>query len=216
MNRRRIDLIISRDPQMAAVPKAEYFDRHKDKALLIIDMDHSESWKPEIVSCEPKRQDVATSLKKMIAIARREDMKIVFVVFNSSLFEAGQKQFKCDKKCSGCIGCGKNKLAEFLEHCTAEPIFIKNDSDAFTNMELTLFLRSLEVRELLLCGCYTNDCVKATAKGAVKEGFNITLLDGAIYPPFKDVIVREEWLDEVRHCADLAGSSVRIITDFLV
>ncbi len=214
--RKRIDLIISRDPQMAAIPKAEYFDRHKDKALLIIDMDYSEGWSPDKIIDQPKRQSVATSLKKTIAMARRKNIKIVFVIYNSSLFEAGQKQFKCDKKCSGCICCKRNKLAEFLEHRAAEPIFIKNNSDAFTNTELTLFLRSLEIRELLLCGCYTNDCVMETAKGAVKEGFNITLLNDAIYPPFYDAIAKEYWLDQMCRYADLAGSSARIINDFLV
>lgn len=89
------------------------------------------------------------------------------------------------------------RLAPFLEHRHREPFeatFIKNNNDAFTNLKLTPYLRSIGVDEVVLAGCLTFACVLQTASGALRAGFDVTLLSNCVFEPFSDELSRQSWI----------------------
>ncbi|HEY4475607.1 MAG TPA: isochorismatase family cysteine hydrolase [Candidatus Paceibacterota bacterium] len=149
------------------------------KALLVIDVDHGDGWKPEQIQNEPSRQLVAKNIKTELARWRANNGLIVFVMFGAN-----------------------TALAEFLEHRhdnVNEPAFVKTEIDAFTNEKLAEYLQGQGVTEVVLAGCQTFCCVKATAFGAVNAGFSVTLLRDLVFHPFdKQYDAEERWLDYIK------------------
>jgi nicotinamidase-related amidase len=55
----------------------------------------------------------------------------------------------------------------------------KSEPDAFHGTELEAELRRLVVREVIVCGFATQDCVDTTVRSAFGRGFEVTLVRGA-------------------------------------
>lgn len=67
---------------------------------------------------------------------------------------------------------------------------------AFTNPELKKYLDEKKIEELYLVGLDGQFCVNETAKGAVKEKYNVNLINNAVL--FKNENKREEVFDKLR------------------
>lgn len=52
----------------------------------------------------------------------------------------------------------------------------KDKTDAFTSGELISYLNSRNISEVELIGVDGNSCIKASAKGAMKNGFNVSVI----------------------------------------
>ena len=63
-----------------------------------------------------------------------------------------------------------------LEH---EKIIIKHYPNSFRDTELLDYLKTDNIRELVICGMMTHMCVDATVRAAKDFGFNITLISDA-------------------------------------
>jgi len=55
----------------------------------------------------------------------------------------------------------------------------KSEPDGFHGTELESELRKRDVRELIVCGFATQDCVDTTVRSAFGRGFKVTLVRGA-------------------------------------
>jgi nicotinamidase-related amidase len=52
----------------------------------------------------------------------------------------------------------------------------KQRGDAFTNTELPVLLARLKIHKVLLAGVFANGCVRATARGAIRRGYQTVIL----------------------------------------
>ena len=52
----------------------------------------------------------------------------------------------------------------------------KQHGDAFTNPDLPALLAKLKIRKVLLTGVFANGCVRATARGAIRRGYQTVIL----------------------------------------
>jgi nicotinamidase-related amidase len=52
----------------------------------------------------------------------------------------------------------------------------KHHGDALTNPDLPVLLTRLKVRKVLLAGVFANGCVRATARGAIRRGYQTVIL----------------------------------------
>lgn len=167
---------------------------HK-RTLLVIDVDYADGWSR---SLDDKEQRVADSLVECLRNIRQARGNIVFVMFKPNR-NASVYQLRGSSICLGCTHT-ENKLAAFLEHShngRFEPVFVKNQCNAFTNPHLGEYLCKLGVRELVLAGCYRDACVLQTARGAVCAGFDVTLLEDCVSPPFPSSEEKQRWLEDV-------------------
>lgn len=168
------------------------------QALLVVDIDYSCGWDQYGIQNDPDKQKIAEELKKLLRNWREKKGIIAFVTFPGDVdgqeFQLEKTQLKVGsllstaKKCLVCDR-GSGRLAEFLEHrhgTEFEAAFVKKTCDAFTNNALAAYFRSKNVKEILLAGCSTGACVMDTAIGAVQAGFNVTLIEKCVYPPFGD------------------------------
>lgn len=60
-----------------------------------------------------------------------------------------------------------------------EKVIIKHFPNSFRETELLDYLKSLEIRDLVICGMMTHMCVDATVRAAKDFGFNCTLIGDA-------------------------------------
>lgn len=175
------------------------------QALLVVDIDHFYDWTPEIIEQRPEMQKTAENIKNLLKEAREKKVVISFATWPCGI--TGQ-EFQLEMTPSQtCIICDRSeyRLALFLEHRHKEQFeaaFIKNESDAFSNRALAPYFHSKNVTEIMLAGCLTNVCVLKTAQGAIKAGFNVTLIEECSHPQFLSELKKKEWLMGVTNLAD--------------
>ena len=166
----------------------------KKKTLLVIDVDYRDHWRVEDMNNDLDRRRAADSIVKKVSWARENNLPIIFIMLE-------REQMTQVSKGSRCIGCDReNKLPDFLEHKHApffEPVFVKTLNNAFSNPNLAKYLNKIGAMELLLVGYNTFACVADTAKGAIRAGFDVNLLEDAVYPSFKYEKDKTDWLELV-------------------
>lgn len=183
------------------------------EALLVVDVDHYNGWAPDVVEKNPDRITVKSAIVRVLQDWRAHNGIILHVIstnsatgFSGQEAQIGIEQIaketlqgesqKQEQKCLVCHAGEKYRLAEFVGHrCDIEPAFVKQGSDAFSNVKILEYLNSKGVNPLFLTGCFTNDCILATAAGALKAGFKVILLADALFPMFRDRNREKEWLD---------------------
>ncbi len=60
------------------------------------------------------------------------------------------------------------------------PYFPKAKADAFSNPDLDTYLKKHAVSNIYLCGVYSEGCIRATALGAKKRGYQVSLVVDAV------------------------------------
>jgi nicotinamidase-related amidase len=60
------------------------------------------------------------------------------------------------------------------------PYFPKSKSDAFSNPDLDAYLKKHRVTSIYMCGVYSEGCIRATAVGARKKGYQVSLIVDAV------------------------------------
>ncbi len=62
----------------------------------------------------------------------------------------------------------------------SEALFIKDMPDAFTNLELDQHLQARQINHIIMTGVFADQCVRATAIGALNRGYKVTVLKEAV------------------------------------
>jgi nicotinamidase-related amidase len=60
------------------------------------------------------------------------------------------------------------------------PVFTKEKADAFSNPELVSYLGAQETTHLVIAGVFAEGCVRATATGAVRRGYHVTVVSDGV------------------------------------
>jgi len=202
------------------------------KALLVVDIDHANGWNPEEVRDDQHKKKLSLALKKQLSDTRASKGIVAFVILppRERSTTGREAQFHYDARTRkkwfwelprrgrrGCIVCRRrfSRLASFIEHRHGEygeAAFIKRETNAFTNKNIPKYLRSKGVTEVVLAGCNTYACIQDTAVGALRAGFNITLLEACTYPPFANEENKEEWLEKVKSRVSLFSTSHALVS----
>ncbi len=67
-----------------------------------------------------------------------------------------------------------------LKRVAEAPYFPKRQGNAFSNPGLETFLHDHHISRVVICGVYADACVTATARGALRRGFAVTVLSDAV------------------------------------
>jgi len=71
-------------------------------------------------------------------------------------------------------------------------LFEKNRSDAYTAKAFREYMKNQSYNEIAICGIDECGCVGATAKGAVKTGAKVVMIENCIGSRFPDAKVRKK------------------------
>jgi nicotinamidase-related amidase len=75
--------------------------------------------------------------------------------------------------------CGHVRLIEGLQAAPGEPVLYKTSLNAFTTTNLQQLLTTEGIREVVVCGMRTEQCVETTARLAADLGYDVTFVTDA-------------------------------------
>lgn len=173
------------------------------RAILVVDVNRGYGWSSDKNEQGTDGQNFVSNLKTLLERERRNGTKIIFVIWPTGRF-SGQEFFVRPSSVFGrCASCKNGEMPDFLDHCHGkdlyEPIFFKNEADAFSNGNLSKYLYKEGITEVVLAGCVTTCCVLYTAIGARAAGFNVVVLKQCVLPPFSSEQNVERWMSVVRN-----------------
>jgi nicotinamidase/pyrazinamidase len=148
------------------------------KALFVIDI--QEEYTGDTAKAPFPYKDsvkLITTVNKLIEVASEKNIIIVYI----------RQEFEHLGKLFSKVFCGgtaiKGNLGTELDkriNIKSNYSFSKAAPDAFSNLKLEEFLNEHKVSELYLVGLDAEYCVYSTAKGALKHGYNVSIITDGI------------------------------------
>ncbi len=136
-------------------------DRGGKTALLVIDVQNA------VVEDAWDRDGVLSRIGSVIEGARASGTPVIYIQHD----EPGTPDMTMDTE--GWRIVGEVAPAE------GEPVIAKQHGDAFVETALEATLAGLEVGHLILVGAQSDACVRSTSYGALRAGYDITLVSDA-------------------------------------
>jgi nicotinamidase-related amidase len=146
------------------------------KALLVIDIQNdftAENAKMPVNKLQGDK--MMANINQLIDDSVNQNMTIIYIGNEYGLFNPLNifRNFAAIKNTEG------TKLDARL-HVINEHYFSKAKGNAFSNPDLEYFLKSEQINEIYIGGLYADHCILATAKGAQKLQYNVTILTDCI------------------------------------
>lgn len=110
---------------------------------------------------------------RLLAAARAHGVPILYTVvaYEDPPRDAGRFIEKCPTLKHAVAGSGMVKLDERLRRRPDEPIVVKSFASAFFGTTVASYLTGLGVDTVILAGCTTSGCVRASAIDSMQNGF---------------------------------------------
>ncbi len=145
----------------------------KKAAIIVIDLlqgyttEGSPLYAPGVVDCVKQMPD-------FLALAREKGVPIIHtrVLYTLPNYEDGGVWIKKAPVLRDLVP--GNPYAEFCDEVVpqeGEPVIVKQYASAFFGTSLVATLNGLDVDTLIITGCTTSGCIRATAVDAVQHGF---------------------------------------------
>lgn len=145
-------------------------------ALLVIDMQNDFRKGASAYACEMLTGELVERVKQLIDLCRQKNIPIVYT----------QHSIKADKSNAengepadvrACIaGTDGWRIIRELEPKQKDNIVLKHRADAFFESKLAEVLKNLKTDTAIICGVWTNNCVRATAEAAYARNYKIVLV----------------------------------------
>lgn len=145
-------------------------------ALLVIDMQNDFRKGASAYSCEMLDGGLIGRLNLLIELCRQKNVPVVYtrhtIKADKSNAENGEP---ADVR--ACIqGTEGWKIIRELEPKRKDSIVLKHRADAFFESKFAEALKSLNADTVIVCGVWTNNCVRATAEAAYARNYKIILV----------------------------------------
>ena len=131
-------------------------------ALIVIDVQN------DLVDALPaeRRADLLDAIGALVRQARQSGTPVVYVRHNE---DDGPLRVQTPPW----------EIAAAIAPSDGEPVVDKRFGDAFQETDLAGVLSARDAGEVVLCGMQSDFCVDATARGAVKRGYRVTVVEDA-------------------------------------
>lgn len=125
-------------------------------ALLVIDVQNFYFPGGKSALVEPAK--AAENAALAIALARSENNPVIYVQHKST---------------------SQMEINDIVKPSAGEKIFVKEEVNSFLGTGLEDYLKSLDIKTLVICGMQTHMCVEAAVRAAHDLGYNVILLHDA-------------------------------------
>lgn len=150
-----------------------------DKALLVIDIQEDYTGvtaKPPFPYKDSER--LISTVNRIIEEAVKKKIIVIYICqeFDGFIGRTVSKLFGHGTAIKGNPGTELDKRNKVISnHCFTKPM-----PDAFSNSKLEGFLNEYQINQLYLVGLDAAGCVYFTAKGALKRGYNVSVIEEGI------------------------------------
>ena len=158
------------------------------KALIVIDMQNDYLWDKRMKKFSYETEKLTAEVNKSIVefAANGDDVIYIAQMFPNIITNKWFIGFSIKGTEGAELYTGMKKVSDLY--------FEKNLPDTFSSSKFKEYVKSQGYSELVLCGLDECGCVGATAKGAVKAGFSVSLIEkstGCRYKSDKQNKMRE-------------------------
>jgi nicotinamidase/pyrazinamidase len=148
-------------------------------ALLVIDIQEDytgRTARPPFPYKDSER--LIANVNGIIAKTSKKNIVVIYIrhEFGGLFWETFSKIFYWGTDIKGTPGTEIDKRINIIsEYCFKKPM-----PNAFSNPELDVFLKEHHIHKLYLVGLDAQRCVQSTAKGALRRGYDVTIIKDAI------------------------------------
>jgi maleamate amidohydrolase len=165
------------DPKSASAPKGPFGSRigwGRRPALLIVDFMRGYT-APGEPFYAPAVADAVAKTEPLLRAARARAIPVIFtrVLYSESAAEGGLFVRKIPALCTLVPGALAAEMVPELAPLPNEVVLVKQYASAFFGTPLASMLTALGVDTLVLAGCSTSGCIRATAVDGVQHGFRV-------------------------------------------
>jgi nicotinamidase-related amidase len=154
----------------------------KRSVLLIVDMEYGflDSKSPLFVDLG---FEIVANIKKILNIYREKKLPIIFVKreHRKSGIDIDKTRVEIFKKSKGLIleNDKSSEIIDDLKPLKDEIIVIKRRWSSFFGTELDILLRRLNIKNLIITGIQTPNCIRATVYDALSLDYNVIVISDA-------------------------------------
>jgi len=154
----------------------------KRSVLLIVDMEYGflDSKSPLFVNLG---FEIVANIKKILNIYREKKLPIIFVKreHRKSGIDIDKTRVEIFKKSKGLIleNDKSSEIIDDLKPLKDEIIVIKRRWSSFFGTELDILLRRLNIKNLIITGIQTPNCIRATVYDALSLDYNVIVISDA-------------------------------------
>jgi nicotinamidase-related amidase len=112
-----------------------------------------------------------------IDAAQARGTRVAYVV---NAFPRSQRLLNFFRRGAAVAGTMGAELDPRVRVVAGAPTFTKDRGDGFTNPELGAWLKGQGVKRLAILGVFAPACVRATARGALRSGFEVTVVGDGV------------------------------------
>ncbi len=152
------------------------------KALLVIDLQKDYLWDKRKKMFTYDTDKLVGDVNRLIVSYKEKEYDVIYIkhILPKLLWGVG----------FSIKGTEGVELYEGLD-IVSDLLFEKNRSDAYTAKAFREYMKNQDYNEIAICGIDECGCVGATAKGAVKTGAKVVMIENCIGRRFPDAKVRK-------------------------
>ncbi len=179
------------DPlKVATTPLSIAPYKREDTALLIVDMQNYDA-NPNyglVESCRKLGVDVAyycerldlitKNIKELAQVCRDKGLQVIYCTIES--LTPGGRDRSYEHKAVGNNADPNSKDGAIIDELTPQTgdiLLKKTCSGVFNGTNIDQLLRNMDIRNLIVTGVFTNQCVDTAVRDAADRGYAVTLLD---------------------------------------
>lgn len=149
-------------------------------AVLVVDLYRGSIEKESPLACDLEK--VVAETVRILDVARKIQIPVLFTVveYDPEYKEAGLFISKVPSLKFLVKGSRWVELDPRLGRRAEEPIVTKHFASAFFGTDLAPLLRAREVDTVIVTGCTTSGCIRATVVDALQNGFRAIVPEGAV------------------------------------
>ncbi|MGB9749321.1 MAG: cysteine hydrolase family protein [Caldisericia bacterium] len=151
----------------------------KRSALLIIDMEYGFLDKSSPLFVQ-NSHEIIPNIKKILNLFRKKKLSVIFIKreHRKSGVDIDKTRIKIFKENRGIIieNDGSSEIIKELKPKSDEIIVIKRRWSAFFGTELDLILRRLNIKNLIITGVQTPNCIRATVFDALSYDYDVIVI----------------------------------------
>lgn len=154
----------------------------KRPALLIVDFQKAFTNEDSPLGGSPLIKAAVSNTKELIALAREENLPIIYTVvgYREDQRDMGLWPLKVNTLASVTLGSKWVEIDDELEVKPEDIVLTKKMPSAFFNTDLTNILISEGIDTVIIAGCTTSGCIRATAIDSFSYGFRTIIAEECV------------------------------------
>ena len=148
----------------------------KKSALIVVDVQNDFKKDASEYQCPELDDKLLASIKELVVFCRSINIPVIFTQHSIKSDKSNAERGEPDSVRACIEDTNGWQVAQEIEPRPEDYFVTKHKFDAFYESKLEDLLKKLKVDTVIICGVWTNNCVRATAEGAYYRNHKLILI----------------------------------------